>query len=74
MYLLLYKSICCWYSFELPRPCLGNSNEYQHHMLFKEYQKHIAYVSSDTPLMNFSAGSSLKCKVLGRYLQVFGAF
>ena len=26
MYLLLYKSICCWYSFELPRQVLWYSN------------------------------------------------
>ena len=33
MYLFLYKSICCWFPFELPRQGRGNSNGNQQHML-----------------------------------------
>ena len=33
----LYKSLCCWDSFELPHQ--GNSNEYQQHISSKEVDK-----------------------------------
>ena len=42
-YLLLYKNICCWYSFELPRQVEAIQMNTNNIYFYKESQKNIAY-------------------------------
>ena len=70
-YLLLYKNICCWYSFELPRQVEAIQMNTNNIYCCKECQKNIAYVSSNKPLMKFSADLSLNCTRIRRVYYKF---
>ena len=70
IYLLLYKNICCWYSFELPRQVEAIQMNTNNIYFYKESQKNSAYISSNKPLM-FSADLSLNCTRIRRVYYKF---
>ena len=68
LYLLLYKSICCAYSFELPRQVEAIQMSTHSICFYIDNQKQILQLSIiNKPFMKSSANLSLKCALI-RYI------
>ena len=65
-YLLLYKSICCWYSFELPQLVEAIQMSTNNICFHKENQKKIASTSLNTPSFSSQLIFLVSLSVLGK--------